>query len=295
MSVWDTCVDACVILVEPWLLVLYSLSHVPQTVRQIVRSGDWARLLSPSAFHDALFGNFWATFGPNVKQNAQVNVIPLLQGRVRGGRVHEDPVGPPIRGTVIEVGAGSGLWADVFARFAGPQATERLPGSRGITKIYGIEPNAISAVALRARVKEVGLGNVYEVVPVGIEDVEDEAAWGGRIEPGSVDAIVSILCLCSIPEPEKNIKLLYRLLKPGGTWYLYEHVKTKRGGPLMSLYQRLIAPVWRISFGSCQLCRNTEKSLRDAGPWEHIDLCQPPTEPTLSLCPHIYGSATKKL
>lgn len=109
----------------------------------------------------------------------------------------------------------------------------------GLTKIYGVEPNPQSADALRQRVREVGLGDVYEVVPVGIESLSDPAAWTGTtIEPGSIDCIVSILCMCSIPDQEKNAKALYELLKPGGRWYVYEHVKAERGGILISLYQR---------------------------------------------------------
>jgi hypothetical protein len=56
------------------------------------------------------------------------------------------------------------------------------------------------------------------------------------IKKESVDCIVSILCLCSILEPEKNIAELYGLLKKGGLWYLYEHVRT-RDGLFMRLYQ----------------------------------------------------------
>ena len=57
------------------------------------------------------------------------------------------------------------------------------------------------------------------------------------VQKGSVDAIVSLLCLCSIPEPDRNIKELHSYLKPGGRWYLYEHVAIKGYRP-MQLYQR---------------------------------------------------------
>src|SRR6185295_6722012 len=91
-----------------------------------------------------------------------------------------------------------------------------------VTKVYGVEPNEQSHQALQQRVREAGLQDVYEVVPVGIEDMAGGAAeskkWDGRIEPESVDAIVTILCLCSIPEPVKNIGLLYGYLKKGGKW-----------------------------------------------------------------------------
>lgn len=161
----------------------------------------------------------------------------------------------PVSGVVLEVGAGSGMWADVFAK---------INTRSGLKRVYGIEPNLTSAAALKQRVKEVGLEGTYEVVPVGIEALNDPTAWAGRIEPGSVDCIVTILCLCSIPEPEKNIRLLYECLKEGGRWYAYEHVQVEvgRGGWLLRQYQRkfqsLPSPEFRVaSLGVA--------SLRDGG------------------------------
>lgn len=227
-----------------------SFRHIPATIRGLIRDQDYAALFSLTRFEEALFGTFWATIGPNVKLNAEKRVIPLLEGRIKGGVVHDEVVSIPIYGTVIEVGAGSGMYADVYARFRenadSAHDTESLRHRKTtgghITKMYGVEPNPISAKALEQRVKDLGMDDIYHVVPVGIESVDDPSAWNGKIEPGSVDCIVSILCLCSIPEPEKNIKLLYKLLKPGGRWYAYEHVKVWRGGPLLSLYQRKLAP-----------------------------------------------------
>lgn len=238
-------------LIEPWLMIVLSITYIPSTIAGLVSSGNYGKLLSPSAFGEELFGNLWVTLGPQAKAGAEPVVVPLLEGKVSGGKVHDHVVSTPVHGTVLEVGAGSGMWADVLARIhrnapSGNGETEGLRsrkgesgrGKSGITKIYGIEPNPISAATLRKRVKEVGLGDVYEVVPVGIEDVTNPNAWEGKIEPGSVDCIVGIRCMCSIPDPKENIEHLYKLLKPGGTWYVFEHVKTARGFPIMPLYQR---------------------------------------------------------
>ena len=218
-----------------------SLSHVPATIRALVAAKDYSTLLSPSSFSEALFGNLWATIGPDIKAGNEERVIALLEGRVKDGRVQDEVISAPIHGTVLEVGAGSGMWADVLARFSGVDTAGGLRNRKnvggGITKIYGVEPNPISAKALQERVKEVGLQDIYRVVPVGIESVDDPSAWDGKIEPGSVDCIFGILCMCSIPEPEKNIQLLYKLLKPGGHWFVLEHVKVSRGGPLLRFYQ----------------------------------------------------------
>lgn len=221
-----------------------SVRYIPSTISSLISQSDYGTLFSPSGFNDAWFGNFWAFIGPQVKTNSEKRVLPLLEGRVSEGQVRDEVVGKPVEGVVLEIGAGSGMWADVFAKVntTGEDegaARRRKGAAPGLKRVYGIEPNPTSAAALRQRVKDVGLQDTYEVVPVGIQQINDPTAWDGRIEPGSVDCIVTILCLCSIPEPEKNIKYLYDCLKKGGRWYAYEHVQVdaQKGGYLLRIYQ----------------------------------------------------------
>ncbi|KAG0318903.1 hypothetical protein BGZ99_005366 [Dissophora globulifera] len=283
---------------EPWFFMRLSLSHVPATVQALVAAKDYGTLFSPSGFREALFGTLWATIGPNIKAMNEERVIALLEGRIKNGCVQDKVVSTPIHGTVLEVGAGSGMWVDVLARFTNNVHTDgglhnRNNAGRGITKIYGVEPNPISAKALQKRVNEVGVQDIYHVVPVGIESVNDPSAWDSKIEPGSIDCIFGVLCLCSIPDPEKNIQLLYKLLKPGGHWFVNEHVKVSRGGPLLAFYQWFCNIGWSFFMGSCRLCRDTEKSLRAAGVWQEIDLAQPPDHTGYEVIPHIIGTLKK--
>ena len=231
-----------------------SARHIPITIRTLLANGDYATLFSISAFCDALFGQFWVTAGPQVKIKVEERVLPLLEGRVRDGEAQDTVVGTPVGGTVIEIGAGSGNWLDVFhkihtdasGRDGSGETVSAAGGVRrrgspegGLKKIYGVEPHPQSAAALRQRVKEVGIEDIYEVIPLGIESLSDPSyPYPTTIEPGSVDCIVSILCLCSIPDQEKHIKELYKLLKPGGRWYVFEHVRATRGGLPLAIYQR---------------------------------------------------------
>ncbi|RYC55036.1 hypothetical protein CHU98_g11171 [Xylaria longipes] len=167
----------------------------------------------------------------------------------------------------------------------------------GVTRVYGVEPNPAQHPALRQAVKDAGLEDVYEVVPVGIEDLSSSGEgktkkWDGNIEPGSVDCIVSVLCLCSIPDPERHIPELYRLLRPGGRWYVYEHVKIEHHW-YMRFYQRFLNLIWPHFIGGCELCRRTENTLREAGPWASIDIGQPPPVMWYHSLPHILGVLTK--
>ncbi|KAH6609568.1 hypothetical protein Trco_002914, partial [Trichoderma cornu-damae] len=301
MGVLATTQDALMRLIQPWAFMGISFAHIPATIRELIRAKNYRTLFSFTGFRQALFGTFWATVGPDVKASGEQHVFSLLSGRVKGGIVHDEVVSTPVYGTVMEVGAGSGMWADVLARFCDNAGDandaeglrNRKPTGGHITKIYGVEPNPISAKALEKRVKDIGIDDIYQVVPVGIEAVDDPSAWNGRVEPGSVDCIVGILCLCSIPEPEENIKLLYELLKPGGHWYVYEHVKAWRGGPLLSLYQRFTNLFWPHLVGGCQLCRDTEKSLRAAGTFQEIDLAQPAGQPSYDVLPQKIGVLKK--
>ncbi|KAF3035338.1 hypothetical protein E8E12_006530 [Didymella heteroderae] len=281
-------------LLEPWQFMLVACSYIPSTISHLYITASFASLLSWDAFQGAWFSKFWSWAGPRIREGNGPRITALLEGRVTGAQVVNNVVGEPISGVVLDIGPGLGYWVDLYARTDVPLINEdgavrkRDSKGKGITKVYGVEPNAQSHPGLRSRAKAAGLGGVYEILPVGIEDIAKETV----VKKGSVDAIVSLLCLCSIPEPENNIKELYSYLKPGGRWYIYEHVAVKDYWP-MQLYQRFVNIFWPHALGGCQLCRNTEQSLRAAGPWSKIDIEQPPAEPWHAVVPHIFGTLTK--
>lgn len=252
MAVSDQVFNFVMNMIGPWMFIYTNVSHFPEAVKTIIASGEYSKLFSPSEFLAVMFGKFWAAVGPSLKEDFSPRVVPVLEGRVRDGRIVEEQVYEPVSGVVMEIGAGTGMWIDVLAKFVDGHASDSADGVHelrrrknggaaagggGITKIYGVEPNQISAAALRKRVEDVGLNGIYEVVPVGLEQVTDPTAWDGVIAEGSLDCIVCICCLCSIPDQAENIKYLYRLLKPGGRWYIHEHIQANRGGILMRLYQ----------------------------------------------------------
>ncbi|KAI2640297.1 S-adenosyl-L-methionine-dependent methyltransferase [Xylaria nigripes] len=311
-------------LLDPWLFLALSASFLPGTVSHIVQTQDLVSslrtLLSPSLFRDVWFGQFWNFAGPNVRDGAAPRVLPLLDGRTTQGRVVDTPTGPGVGGVIIEIGAGSGLWVEVFSQrhlYEDASASGAAESSAAlrrrqldsgsekrsntarseITRVYGVEPNAAHHAALRRAVEAAGLEGIYEIVPVGIEDLSSSRGsqlrkWDGSIEPGSVDCIVSVLCLCSIPDQERHVRELYELLRPGGRWYVYEHVRCEYSW-YMRFYQRIVNLAWPHFLNGCDLCRDTEKSLREAGPWASIDLGQPPAEPWYHSVPHILGVFTK--
>lgn len=136
--------------------------------------------------------------GPSSAEAEEDSPVPSL--------VHE------AYGTVMELGPGTG------------QQIGRLDPSK-ITRIYGIEPNIALHPELRARIAKAGLENIYTVVPYGIENRAELKKYG--IESENMDTVLSIKVLCSVPEPERMTRELYRLLKPGGQLLLSEHVRSK--------------------------------------------------------------------
>ncbi|KAI0099476.1 S-adenosyl-L-methionine-dependent methyltransferase [Daldinia grandis] len=304
MSLVRRTLDAFLGFLFPWNFLLVSALCLPKTILRLLRERKFAELLSPSRLQEAWFSDLWGGIaGPNIRREAAVRVIPLLQGRATKGAVLHEQVAPGLAGTVVEVGAGSGLWVDMYRDIAEVRAEldglarRRNAGSSAavdgpITRVYGIEPNVNQHAALRRAIAKAGLEDVYQIVPVGIEDLDDATKWDGLVEKGSVDCIVSILCLCSIPDPEKNIRELYQYLKKGGRWYIYEHVRCENSW-YMKAYQRFLNLFWPHFIGGCLLCRQTEKTLREAGPWEKIDVAQPVTEPWYQVVPHRLGVFTK--
>lgn len=109
----------------------------------------------------------------------------------------------------------------------GPGLGSQLPryDTSKITKIYGVEPNVDLQKSLRENVKASGLIDVYEIVPCGVEDVAELKRHGIVLD--SIDTILSVQVLCSVPDANETLRRLYALLKPGGQLIVYEHVKSK--------------------------------------------------------------------
>lgn len=147
-------------------------------------------------------------------------VMPLLQNHARG--------------ICLDIGPGSGMWLSMFARANNPD----------ITKIYGIEPNVGLHPLLKENAKKAGLEGIYEVVGCGAEELMTK----GGFQKETVDTIITVHCLCSIPTPQVIIRELYPVLKPGGQWLVYEHIKTHLTSMYPSHFARISAMMMRLTF-----------------------------------------------
>lgn len=89
------------------------------------------------------------------------------------------------------------------------------------------------------------------ILPYGAEDTSSILSSLNNIQ---VDTIISVLTLCSIPDPQATITNLVRdLLKPDGVFLYYEHVLSPRKD--VAWWQRFWAPLWALAFDGCRLDR----------------------------------------
>lgn len=174
----------------------------------------------------------------------------------------------------------------------GPGSGNQLPryDVSKIARIYGVEPNIALHDALRKKIKESGLSDVYTIVPCGVEDTTTLKEYG--IETGSVDTVVSVQVLCSVPRPKEVVTGLYALLRPGGEMIVYEHVSSEDA--VSGVVQRIYNVVWPFAMGGCQLDRPTGRYLLEAESWATVELETPKEEDGWLVLPRVSGRLVKQ-
>jgi SAM-dependent methyltransferase len=173
-----------------------------------------------------------------------------------------------LEGRVLELGAGNGI---NFSHYP-----------RTVTEVVAIEPEPYlrgkaSAAAARAP------------VPVTVR-----AGVAGELDlqPGSVDAAVCSLVLCSVPDQSAALRDLRRVLRAGGQLRFLEHIRG--GGAVKPRLQSGLdrSGLWPALVGGCHCGRDTVGAIRQAGfdvtTTRTIDL----GPSWLATNPHVLGTAT---
>ena len=75
----------------------------------------------------------------------------------------------------------------------------------------------------------------------------------------SFDSVVVTLVLCMVDNVDSVLDEIYRVLKPGGKFYFYEHI----GSPeqIRSRVENCLNPIWRCLSTGCNLNRNTNELI----------------------------------
>jgi ubiquinone/menaquinone biosynthesis C-methylase UbiE len=172
---------------------------------------------------------------------ARMYVRTAKAAEQRGATEHRRRLLEGLSGTVVEIGAGHGL---NFPHY--PETVDEL---------IAIEPEP----TLRARAQAAAAD---APVPVRVlAGVADELP----LEDASADAAVASLVLCSVPDQERALAELRRVVRAGGELRFYEHV-IPRCQPKRLLLQTLDhSGLWPRIAGGCHPARDTGSAIERAG------------------------------
>ena len=139
-------------------------------------------------------------------------------------------------GKTLEIGAGTGL---NFSHY---------PTDAQVTAIDNDE-SMLSAIARKN--------------PTGLIKVEVADAEKLPYLDNEFDTVVATLVFCSIPHPDRALAEVYRVLKPGGSFLLLEHVR--KNTPIAGKVLDTLTPVWKHIAGGCHLNRDPGNRLQELG------------------------------
>jgi ubiquinone/menaquinone biosynthesis C-methylase UbiE len=124
-----------------------------------------------------------------------------------------------------------------------------------VDEVVALEPESY----LRARAEEAA-----RAAPVRVE-VDAAAAYPLPLEAASFDGAVACLVLCTVPDPERSLAELRRVLRPGGELRFMEHVRSDR--PRRARVQEHFDRwgVWPRLVGGCHCARDTLSAIEAAG------------------------------
>jgi len=153
---------------------------------------------------------------------------------------------PDATGKVLEIGIG-------------PGSNLKHYNNTKVTSILGIDPSKeLNQIAKKKAVK-------YNL---NIEFLI-ESASSLSVDNNSIDTVVSTYALCSIPEPERTLQEIKRVLKSDGIFIFSEHGLSPDKS--VSFVQNTTDLFYPKIAGGCHTNRNIEKLIFDNG-FEFIEL-----------------------
>ena len=250
----------------------------------------------PHEISRIFMSHVWKLFGDGVDGNGRPAKEELLPGNCTG--------------VVLDIGAGEHLSESNIIIQRSTRHMSRRPNSNPnftghghtalyldpakVTKYVALEPNALMHDEIRSTAAQRGFteaAGTLQIVPYGAEQTAlIVSALGG---PHAVDTLVSILSICTVPDPEPTLAGLVRdVLRPGGTLLFYEHVLSPRAD--VAWWQRFWAPIWAYAMDGCRLDRPTHVWVERMDTWAEGRVWGKPDEPEEHLFWHRVGRFVKK-
>ena len=163
----------------------------------------------------------------------------LWLGEIAGMRGLRRTLLGSARGRVVEIGAGTGLNVELY-----PDDLDELVLT---------EPDE----AMRRRLTRTlqRTGRVAQILDAPSERLPFADA--------SVDTVVSTLVLCTVPDPERTLGEIARVLRPDGQVLFVEHVRAS--SRFLAACQDALLRPWRSFAGGCYCNRPTAELMRARG------------------------------
>ncbi len=171
-------------------------------------------------------------------------------------------------GRVLEIGCGNGANFGYYAD--------------GTTDLVATDPDPY--MIERAARLAAQLGRPIDVRQAPAEELPFEDA--------SFDTVVSTLVMCTVRDPAKALTEVRRVLKPGGQFRFFEHVRYDYA--FGAFWQDLVTPLWRWMGAGCHPNRDTARFIAEAGfQFRQLESLkpEPPLPPMIVTRPCIKGVA----
>jgi ubiquinone/menaquinone biosynthesis C-methylase UbiE len=164
----------------------------------------------------------------------------LASGEVSGMRRMRRDLLAEAHGSVLEIGAGTGL------------NLRHYPGA--VKELTVTEPDS----AMFAKLSKAAAGHTLNprVVRAPAEQLP--------FEDQSFDAVVSTMVLCTVNDPAASMAEIRRVLRPGGLFLLIEHVQAAEGKLLRKAQNSMHRP-WKAFGCGCNCNLDTHDLLAAAG------------------------------
>jgi ubiquinone/menaquinone biosynthesis C-methylase UbiE len=143
------------------------------------------------------------------------------------------------KGRVLEIGVGSGINLRFY-----PDAT---------TRVIGVDPSRKLLTMAQAATER----------PTSSVELIEGSAEALPLEDSSVDTVVSTWTLCSIPDVQRALLELRRVLRRDGRLLFVEHGQASE--EKISRWQQRLTPIWKRFAGGCHLDRPIGTLIENAG------------------------------
>jgi ubiquinone/menaquinone biosynthesis C-methylase UbiE len=144
-----------------------------------------------------------------------------------------------LAGAVVEIGFGSGL----NVRYYPPE----------VERVWAVEPSAVARRIAGDRIAD-------SPVPVELVGLDGQRL---PLDDASADGALSTWTLCTIPDVDRALAELRRVLRPDGRFHFVEHGLHPEAA--VQRWQHRLEPVQKRWAGGCHLTRSAEELVAGAG------------------------------